>query len=372
MRFTQLVEECLRILNQRIDHASAGRGYEPISPHKKLEWPTAFALHASAESQLFRTKRMEESRSNAVTSVRRLLELAGSERFAGWGIPIARDSMRTGVPHPAETALAVPSAFAIIAICDAYPYLDIADKAVALAAVRKTILVFLREKRLQPDGSFFLLYSSDSTRDWSVTNSNALLAGAFFQAATQLPIAMPELVDSTSRIANWVLGAARDLETINTHWPYYSQPGPSDGRDGKPNDLIHESFTLSGLSLLPSAWLTTVASPVEIDVFLHQLVQRFYSGGGFRDFPVNYTHRIANRLTNGRPGRLALSRRASLGALGALADVLGKSMSDTNLLQKTCLPLLDEIKSRIEDERLTVRHQNLLYRGMVRLSCRAH
>lgn len=210
MDTSELVQESLRILDRKIDYKNAGVGDDPLSPDLKLPWPAAFALHASAEAQRFEFRKEAEAESNAVLSVLNLVQMATEPDFRGWGIPVPRDSMRVGQPHPKETALALSSAYAIIAICDVYPLLDPSEKITAVSAVRKTIKGFLAAKRDTPNGSSYLLFSSDPSRIWAVTNTNALFAGALHKAATRLPIATSELVECSERIAKWVVGALRE------------------------------------------------------------------------------------------------------------------------------------------------------------------
>lgn len=364
-----VVASALNRVCEQIDHDAPGRGTDKLSDDRRLEWPAAYALYASAEAERWRRWSSVGADRRAIHAARWLLERAQEPHFGGWGIPVERDSMRIGSTHPTSTPLAVPTALAVTALVDTYPLLDPQLRQTASRAIAAAVSQFNATRRDLDGDRSWLLYAGDPNRAFAVVNSNALFAGALHRA-TSIPGALPrDAAGLGARIARWVLGT-RLPDSEQPAWPYYGSPAPPDGRRGRPNDLLHEAYVWIGLASGHADWLPQALTPLSVDAAAATFVHRYLDGGRLRELPVEYGDRVASRPGRSWQRRARLRREASLSSLGAALDALGVSVSDSASLERTALPVLHQLHTELDGTSLGVRTLMTVYRGLVRLSSR--
>lgn len=241
-----LAERYTQLLGM-FDAERPGYGLDAYTPDEAMDQAMAYALFASAEANR-----------GALESAKRAAGwLIANRPGGGWGLPFAWDAFSDGSENPANTVYTITTALGVQGLLDVY---DATGEAVYRDTAKEAMDTLLGA---MTDDYFW--YSVRPEDDYPVYNVNGMMLGQLQR------LGMSDLADEV--LAFVLSGALRD-EAGHVYWPYSAD-------NARPNDLVHESYTMQGL-----VDYVRFGGRREVDLLaLYDSLERFIGPKGVRELP---------------------------------------------------------------------------------------
>ena len=230
--------------------------YVSDAPH---DYSMAYALYASAEARRFLATRDPVAFENAIRAAEWLIDhrAQAGDGDVGWGLPWPWDAFGDSTTNPAHTVYGITTALGIEALLDVFDACGCAQ-----TANKGQICAHLVETAIQAaetflDGCFDYYEDSDELVFWyshlpedsyHVLNVTSMLVGQLQRLSryveSQEKRTVLEL--TAERGARYILNRMNVDEQGNPYWHYLGDRRPPDALV-RPNDLVHESYTIHGL-----------------------------------------------------------------------------------------------------------------------------
>lgn len=231
-----------------IDKNNPGRGKDFHTQNSKADWPSAYALIASAELSRFISTGAQSAAVNHQRSVRWLIENSGCATTGApnWGVPYARKIWEDTKPVAPGTAFTIPTAHAIQALCEAATsnLFDRSERQVFLESAAQSATYLATHCFDEWDDGIVFWYSPLKQHSFHVTNATAMLAGQL-QRVSYIAPEKKYLSEQADRAIKYLLNCRRDQDK-GFGWFYFGDKKPP-SKNNRTNDLLHDTFVCHGL-----------------------------------------------------------------------------------------------------------------------------
>lgn len=257
--------------------AAPGYGLDAFTPTESMHHAMAYALFASAESYRARATRQRDARDNAWLAAQWLIDHPNhtDDGRIGWGLPFAWDAFQDGSVNPADTIYTITTALAIQALLDAY---ELFRKPALLETAIRSARAFTEDAFDRIGDELVFWYSHLPHDSYHVINVSAMLLGQL----QRLSRFEPGFAQYADMAVQYILNRQQRDELGYVYWLYGGDKWP-ESRPNRPNDLVHEAYTIQGL-----VDYVRYGGTFREEIDLHELyrsLERFLRDGNVLELP---------------------------------------------------------------------------------------